>query len=105
MKKLNIIKSLAHKKWDADLRIHQMIILPTSSPTTLKTPDPVHHKGVRLALGNFAVCRTENVLHEAGISTLVKIREQDTSRIAIRVITNKSHPIRSYFMNNKIHDK
>jgi hypothetical protein len=92
-----------------------MIFLPTlrfrdatygsASPTTLKTLDPVHHKGERLGLGNFAVCKIENVLHEAGISTLVKIREQDTSRIAIRVITNKSHPTRSYFMNNKIYDK
>jgi hypothetical protein len=49
MKKLNIIKSLAHKKWGAEqqtlLRIHHIIILPTlrygdfaygsASPTTL----------------------------------------------------------------------
>jgi hypothetical protein len=70
MKNLNIIKSLAHKKWGADqqtlLRIHQMIIFSTlrygdaaygsASPTTLKTLDPVHHKGVRLALETFAVC-------------------------------------------------
>jgi hypothetical protein len=103
MKKSNIIKSLGHKKLGADqqtlLRIHQMIILPTlryrdaaygsASPTTLKTLYPVQHKGVILTS---AVCRTENVLHEAGIST-IEIREQDTSRIAIRVITNESHPI------------
>jgi hypothetical protein len=31
--------------------------------------------------------RTENVLHEAGISTLAEIREQGTARIAI---TNES---------------
>jgi hypothetical protein len=71
MKRLNII-SLTHKKWGADrqtlLRIHQMIILPTlrygetsASPTTLKSQNPVDHKGVRLALGTFSVCRTENV--------------------------------------------
>jgi hypothetical protein len=57
MKKWNIIKSLAHKKWGADqqtlLNIHQIIILQTlrygdaapsngsASPTTLKTVDPV----------------------------------------------------------------
>jgi hypothetical protein len=77
-----------------------MIILPT-----LRYKDDVHHKGVRLALGTFAVCRTENAKHEAGISTLAEIREQDTARIAIRIITNESLPIRSYFMNNKIHDE
>jgi hypothetical protein len=92
-----------------------MIILPTlrygdaaygsASPTTPKTLDLVHHKRVRLALGTFAVCGTKNVLHEAEISTLTEIREPDTSRIAIRVITNESHPIRSYFMNNKTHDE
>jgi hypothetical protein len=59
MKKLNIIKSLAYKKWDAyQQTLHQMIILPTlrsASPTKQKNLDP-------------AVCRTEIVLHEAGIS-------------------------------------
>jgi hypothetical protein len=95
MKKLN----MAHIKWGADqqtlLRIHQMIILPilryedaaygSVLPTTLKTLDPVNHKGVRLALG------PENVLHEARISTLAEEREKDTARIAIRLITNESH--------------
>jgi hypothetical protein len=61
----------------------------SASPTTLKTVDPVYHKRVRLALGTFAVCRTENVLHEVGISTLTEIREQDTARIAIRVTYHK----------------
>jgi CTP synthase (UTP-ammonia lyase) len=37
--------------------------------------------------------------------TLAEIRKQDTARIAIRVITNESQPIRSYFINNKIHDE
>jgi hypothetical protein len=36
---------------------------------------------------------------------LQEIREQDTARIAKRVITNESHPTRSEFMNNKIHDE
>jgi hypothetical protein len=91
-----------------------MIILPTlrygdaayglASLKTLKTLDPVYHKAVRLALGTFAVCRIENVLHETGILTLAETIEQDTT---IRVITNEneSHPTRSYFMNNKIHDE
>jgi hypothetical protein len=44
-----------------------------------------------------------NVLHKAGdFHTLVEIRQQDTARIAIRVITTESHPIRSYFMNNNM---
>jgi hypothetical protein len=73
------------KIWRRRLRI--------SIVTTLKTLDPIHHKGVRLTLGTFAVYPTGNVLNEAGISKLVEIREQDTSRIAIKVITNESHLI------------
>jgi hypothetical protein len=72
---------------------------------SLKTLDPAHHKEERLVLRAFAVCRTENVLHEVGISTLAEIKEQNTTRTAIRVITHESHTIRSYFMNNKIHDE
>jgi hypothetical protein len=56
-------------------------------------------------LQTLAVCRTENVSHKARISTLAEIRERDTARIAIKVITNESHPMRSYFMNNKVHDE
>jgi hypothetical protein len=37
-------------------------------------------------------------------STLAEIKRKDTGTIAKRVITNESHPRRSYFMNNKIHD-
>jgi hypothetical protein len=96
MKKLNIIKSLAHMKWGAEqqtlLRINKLIILPTlrygktsASPTPLKSRDPVQHKGVRLALGTFVVCRTKNVLHEDGTSTLADLRKQDTVKKVIRV--------------------
>jgi hypothetical protein len=50
-----------------------------------------------IALETFAVCRNRKRF------TLAEIREQDTARIAIRIITNDSHPIRSYFMNNKVY--
>jgi hypothetical protein len=50
---------------------------PQNSPNdhliTLKTLDPVYHKELRLALGFFTVCQAENVLHEAGISTIAQI--------------------------------
>jgi hypothetical protein len=32
---------------------------------TLKTLDPIHHKGMRLALEAFTICKTENILIEA----------------------------------------
>jgi hypothetical protein len=51
----------------------------------------------------FYIHRYTSQIH--GIFTLARIRQQYTTRIAIRFITNESHPIRSYFMNNKIHDE
>jgi hypothetical protein len=81
-RKLNLLKSLSHTSCGSDqktlLRIHQMIVLPTlqyeeeaygsASCAVLRQLDAVHHKGVRLALGTFAICRTENRLCEAGQS-------------------------------------
>jgi hypothetical protein len=79
-RKLNLLKSLSHTSWGSDqrilLRIHQMIVLSVStlryweeaygsaSCTILRQLDAVHHKSVRLALGTFAICRTENLLCE-----------------------------------------
>jgi hypothetical protein len=56
----------------------------------MDTPPADQHKGERLALGTFAVCRTKNVLQEGEISTLTDKREQDTARIALKVMTNES---------------
>jgi hypothetical protein len=61
------------------LTIHQMIIVSTliygktaygsASKAVLRKQDSIYHRGVRLVLGTFAVCKTENVLCEAGLAT------------------------------------
>jgi hypothetical protein len=38
--------------------------------SVLRTIEPVHHKGVKIALGVFVICKTENALCEAGLPTL-----------------------------------
>jgi hypothetical protein len=76
---MNTIKCLAHTKWGGGgdqgnlLTIHKMIILrygeeayDSASKAVLKKLEPTHNRGIRLALGVFAVCRTENALCEAG---------------------------------------
>jgi hypothetical protein len=77
-RKLNQLKNLSHTSWGSDqktlLRIHQMIVLSTlkyrekvygsASCVVLRQLDAVHHKGVRLALGTFVICRKENLLSE-----------------------------------------
>jgi hypothetical protein len=41
----------------------------------LKKLEPPHNRGLKLALGLFVMCRTENVLCEAGLPTLSEMRE------------------------------
>jgi hypothetical protein len=97
-----------HTSWGADqktlLKIHQMIILSTlrygetaygsASKAVLRKLYPIHHKGVRLVLGTFVVCKTENVLCEAGLPTLTEMRDENTMKTGIRILTNKNHPTR-----------
>jgi hypothetical protein len=73
------------------------------SCVVLRQLDAVHHKGVRLAMGNFVICRTENVLCEAGLAKLDEIRKLNSTKSAIRILTNTDHQIRPYFTNpNKL---
>jgi hypothetical protein len=95
-KKLGLLKTLAYKKWGGDqktlLRIHQMIVLSTLrygesiygtiTKPALKTLVPIHNKGVKLALGVFAICKTENALCEVVFPTLALMRELNTTIVA-----------------------
>jgi hypothetical protein len=62
----------------------------------LRQLDAVHH---RLALGTFAICKTENLLCEAGFAKLDKIRKLNSTKLAIRILRYTDHPIRPYFIN------
>jgi hypothetical protein len=66
-----------------------MIILSTLKYGKL---DLIHHREVILALETFAVCKTENVLCEGGLPTLTKMREKNTMKPGIRILTNGNHP-------------
>jgi Fic family protein len=65
----------------------------------------VHHKDVRLALDTFVICRTEILLCEAGLAKLDEFRKLNSTKSAIRILSNADNPIRPYFMNpNKLDD-
>jgi hypothetical protein len=70
----------------------------------LRKLDPIHHRGVRLALGTFAVCKTENVLCEARLPKLTEMRDEDTMKTGIRILTNENHPTRSQKINRNIYN-
>jgi hypothetical protein len=83
-----------------------MIVLSTFRSTSwavLRQLDAVHHKNVRLALGTLVICRTKNLLCKAGLAKLDEIRKLNSTKSAIRILTNADHPSRPYFMNpNKL---
>jgi hypothetical protein len=72
-------------KWGADqgmlLRVHEMMVLSaleygSASNAQLKRLEPVHNKGLRIALGAFCVCRTENIMHESRFESLAERRKR-----------------------------
>jgi hypothetical protein len=75
------------------------------SKAVLKQLEPTHNRVKRMALGVFAVCRTENALCESGVSTLPDMRNLNTTITAIRFIINQNHPIRPFCLNPTKLDK
>jgi hypothetical protein len=84
-KRLSLLRHLAGTQWGADQstlpRVHKMLVLlsavefgsaanGSARKTQLKKLDPIHNKGLRIALGAFYINRTQNLLIEAGKSTL-----------------------------------
>jgi hypothetical protein len=90
-KRLNLLRNPAGAQWRADqstlLRVHKMLVLSavefasaavefgsaaygSARKTQLEKLDPIHDKGLRFALGAFCINRTQNLLIEAGESTL-----------------------------------
>jgi hypothetical protein len=66
--------------------------------------NPIHYRRVRLAFGTFAVCKTENVKCEAGLPTLMEMRDENTMKTGIRILTNENHPTRSQMIYRNIYD-
>jgi hypothetical protein len=110
---INIIKCLAHTTWGPDqsslLKVHQMIVLGklryveesygSATETVLKKLETTHNKGIRFALGALAVSRTENVLCEAGMTTLTEMKKLSNTKATIQIVTKKEHLIRHFCTN------
>jgi hypothetical protein len=57
----------------------------TASCAVLRQLDAVQHKGVRLALGTFVICRTEN------LAKLDEIWKLNSTKLAFRIVSNADH--------------
>jgi hypothetical protein len=81
--------------WRGGLRISLMRVV--------RQLNAVHHKGVRLTLGTFVICRTKNILYEAGLAKLDEIGKLNSTKSASLILTNTDYPNRPYITNpNKL---
>jgi hypothetical protein len=80
-------------------------IYGTATKPALKTLEPKHNKGVKPALGDFAICKTKNALCETGFPMLAEMKELDTTIVATRVLMKEWHPIRHFFIIRRIQDE
>jgi hypothetical protein len=69
----------------------------SASNAQLKRLEPVHNHGLRIALGAFCVCRTENIMCESGFESLAERRMRKIINTAVHVAENSSHPVNRWF--------
>jgi hypothetical protein len=99
-KKINKIKCLAHTTWGGDdSPWYGEEAYGSATEAVLKKLEPTHKRGIRLALGAFAVSRTKKVLCEAGMTKLAEMRKLGNTKATKRVVTNKEHSIRPFCTN------
>jgi hypothetical protein len=66
--------------------------------------DPTHNDGLRIALRAFCINRTQNLLTEAGETTLQQRREIKIADMVVKIMAKPEHPIHRYLRNRKMYD-
>ena len=103
---MNILKVLTHTTWGADrktlLQLYRSlirskldygsIVYGSARKSYLAMLDPIHHQGLRLALGAFRTSRTASLYVEADELSLNTRREKLSLQYAIRIAENNSNP-------------
>ena len=105
-KSLNLLRVLAHTDWGADrtvlLRLYRTLIRSKldygcivyggASRSTLAKLDPIHHQGLRLALGAFRTSPVESLCAEAGEMPLELRRKKLTLNYICRLKSVPANP-------------
>jgi hypothetical protein len=96
------------------LRVQEMMVLSaleygsaayrSASNAQLKRLEPVHNKGLRIVLGAFCVCRTENIMCESGFESLAERRKRKIIITEIHVAENSSHPVNRWFKEKEAYE-
>ena len=106
LKSLNILKVLSQTTWGADrttlLQLYRSlirskldygsIVYGSARKSYSAMLDPIHHKGLRLALGAFRTSPTASLYVEADEPSLNTRREKLSLQYAIRIAENNSNP-------------
>jgi hypothetical protein len=71
----------------------------------LKRLEPIHKKGLRIALRAFCVCKTTNILCESGYANLDERRRRKLTNIALHVADNENHPVNKLLRDQEVYDE
>lgn len=106
IKALNLLKVVSNTNWGADrivlLRLYRSIIRSkldygsivygSARPSYLQMLDPIHHQGLRIALGAFRTSPAHSLYVEANEPSLYSRREKLSMQFAIQIKSNPSNP-------------
>ena len=105
-KALNLLRVVSHTDLGADRKIllhlyrtiirskldYGSIIYGSARKSYLETLDPIHHQGLRLALGAFRTSPSESLLAEANEPSLYNRRLKLSMQYALKLKSNPSNP-------------
>lgn len=113
VKALRVMRVLSNKEWGADtktlLHIYRTLIRSkldyasfiygSAAKSYIESLDPVHHQGLRLALGAFRTSPVESLLAEADEPPLALRRKQLALQYIAKIGANPDNPAYSYVWN------
>ena len=105
-KALNLLRVVAHTDWGADCKVllnlyrtiirskldYGSIIYGSARKSYLEMLDPIHHQGLRLALGAFRTSPSESLLAEANEPSLYNRRLKLSMQYALKLKSNPLNP-------------
>ena len=105
-KALNLLRVVAHTDWGADRKVllnlyrtiirskldYGSIIYGSARKSYLEMLDPIHHQGLRLALGAFRTSPSESILAEANEPSFYNRRLKLSMQYALKLKSNPSNP-------------
>jgi hypothetical protein len=71
----------------------------------LKRLEPIHKRGLRIALGAFCVFKTTKILCESGNENLDERRRRKLTNIALHASENENHSVNKLLRDQEVYDE